>query len=70
MKDVNVTDFLNLVQELAHAGYAMHTIRTHTKCNNCETDVVIENPKVSFIIDDATKTFTLKFEEQEEHKHE
>lgn len=54
-KDLTVADLCSKLQALAHEGYAIHTIEMHTTCNDCESKIILSNPKIDFIIQD-TKT--------------
>ena len=49
------------LQMLANEGYALHDVEIHSRCGDCDSDVVIENPELVIIRDNENKTVKLKF---------
>ena len=49
---LTVADLCSRLQSLAHDGYAIHTIEMHTTCHDCESKIILINPKIDFIIQD------------------
>lgn len=52
-KDLTVAELCSKLQSLAHEGYAIHTIEMHTTCNDCESKIILVNPKIDFIVQDS-----------------
>lgn len=46
---MTVVELCNQLQNLAHQGYAIHAIELLTECNNCSSDVVLDDPLLEII---------------------
>jgi len=57
---MTVTDLCSQLQSLAHEGYAIHAIELLTECDNCTSDITLDNPTLEIIKSDK-KTVKLLF---------
>ena len=65
---MTVTDLCSQLQSLAHEGYAIHAIELLTECDNCTSDIILDNPTLEILKSDK-KTVKLLFRNGE-HKHD
>lgn len=65
---MTVTDLCSQLQSLAHEGYAIHAIELLTECDNCTSDITLDNPMLEIIKSDK-KTVKLLFRNGE-HEHD
>lgn len=62
---MTLTEFTDAFQMLAHQGYALHDVEIHSKCSDCDSDVIITEPDFTIIKDEENKTIKIKFDSKE-----
>ena len=48
-KEMTVAQLCSQLQSLAHDGYAIHAIEILTECDNCASDIVLDNPSLEIL---------------------
>ena len=43
-------ELINKLQTYSHEGYAIHSIELISKCENCSSDVILDDPKLKMIV--------------------
>lgn len=46
---MTVAQLCSQLQSLAHDGYAVHAIEIATECDNCTSDIILDNPILEII---------------------
>lgn len=49
------------LQNCAHEGMALHKVKVHLHCKECDTDIAIENPDIRIEVDHNTNEVILEF---------
>jgi hypothetical protein len=57
-----------MLQGVAHDGYGIHAIELLTECENCTSDVILDNPTLEILKYEDQKTVKLLFKNSE-HFH-
>lgn len=57
----NLAAMICSLQNCAHEGMALHKVKVHLHCKECNTDVTIENPDVRIEVDHNTSEVILEF---------
>ncbi len=58
---MTVVELCNQLQNLAHQGYAIHSIELLTECDNCSSDVVLDNPSLEILKSEDNHSVKLLF---------
>jgi len=62
---MTLTEFTDTLQLLAHQGYALHDVEIHSKCSDCDSDIIISEPEFTITKDEKNKTIKIKFNSKE-----
>ena len=58
---MTVVELCNQLQNLAHQGYAIYAVELSTECDNCSSDVVLDNPEMEIIKSEDNHSVKLLF---------
>lgn len=65
---MTVTELCTMLQGVAHEGYGIHAIELLTECENCTSDIILDNPTLEILKSEDQKTVKLLFKNSE-HFH-
>lgn len=57
----NLAAIVCSLQNCAHEGMALHKIKVHLHCKECDTDITIENPDIRIEVDHNNNVVNLEF---------
>ena len=58
---MTVVELCSQLQNLAHQGYAIHAVELSTECDNCSSDVILDNPEMEIIKSEDNHSVKLLF---------
>lgn len=60
-KQLTVSELCSKLQTLANEGYAVHAIELLTECDNCTSDIILDNPQIEILKAEDKHTVKLLF---------
>lgn len=58
---MTVVELCNQLQSLAHQGYAIHAVELITECNDCSSEIILDNPSLEILKSEDNHSVKLLF---------